>query len=199
MGTTLLVRDIFSRIERDHRKSIGILDALETEVDAENPGSASRRRRKLALQLVIEESRHEAAEELYLWPAVRETVDAGRGKAESGVRQEGQAKRMLQRLDKVVSRVRDGSPEFLEALLPSVSQTLREHIAYEEATVLPRLRLSLSEAGASRLGLMYENAKSSGPTRPHPMTPPLPGVLRTVGRAAAAVDTARDLITRRGR
>lgn len=193
------MRDIFSRIERDHRKIIGILDALETEVEDEKHASAARRRRKLAQQLVIEESRHEAAEEMYLWPAVRETMDAGRGRAESGVRQECVAKRMLQRLDKSVSRIRDGSPEFVENLLPSLSEALRDHIAYEESNVLPRLRLSLAEASAAHLGVMYEKAKSSGPTRPHPMTPPLPGVLRTVGKAAAALDVTRDLITRRGR
>lgn len=193
------MRDIFSRIERDHQKIIGILDALETQVEDDNQASTARRRRKLAQQLVIEESRHEAAEEMYLWPAVRETVDTGRGRAESGVRQESAAKRMLQRLDKSVSRVRDGSPEFVQDLMPSLSEALREHIAYEESNVLPRLRLSLSEASAAHLGVMYEKAKASGPTRPHPMTPPLPGVLRTVGKAAAALDTTRDLITRRGR
>lgn len=202
LGYDADVRDIFSRIERDHRKIIGILDALEIEVDSNGDAShifVLRRRRKLAQQLVIEESRHEAAEEIYLWPAVRETVDAGRGRAESGVRQEGKAKRMLQHLDKAASRGRDDNPRAVEDLLPSVSEALREHISYEESAVLPRLRLSLSDADAARLGLMYENAKTSGPTRPHPMTPPLPGILRTVGKAAAAMDTARDVVTRRGK
>lgn len=197
------VRDIFSRIERDHRKIIGILDALESEAEAEHPESVresmSRRRRKLAQQLVIEESRHEAAEEMHLWPAVRETVDGGRALSESGIRQEAKAKRLLHRLDKAASVVRDGDAGEVEELLPHVGAALREHIAYEESKVLPRVRLALGEADASRLGLAYEHSKSSGPTRPHPMTPSLPGVLKTVGRAAAAMDTARDVLTRRGR
>lgn len=194
------MRDIFSRIERDHRKIIGILDALE-EIAGDGDGEVSwGSRRKLAQQLVIEESRHEAAEEMYLWPAVRETVDAGRGKAANGVRQEGSAKRLLQRLDKAASKPdRDGEDAAGPGLLSSISAALREHIAYEEATVLPRLRLSLSEADAARLGDMYEHAKASGPTRPHPLTPPLPGVLRTVGKASATLDTARDILMRRGR
>lgn len=142
------VRDIFSRIERDHRKIIGILDALESE---------------------------------------------------SGIRQEAKAKWLLHRLDKAASVVRDGGAGEVEELLPHVGTALREHIAYEESKVLPRVRLALGEADASRLGLAYEHSKSSGPTRPHPMTPSLPGVLKTVGRAAAAMDTARDVLTRRGR
>lgn len=196
------VRDVFSRLERDHRKIIGILDALESDPEAahsEAQESVSRRRRKLVQQLVIEESRHEVAEEIYLWPAVRETVDGGRGRSESGLRQEGQAKRMLNRLDKAASLVRETRSGTVDELLPAVSTALREHIAYEEAEVLPRLRLALGEADAARLGPMYEQARSSGPTRPHPLTPPLPGVLRTVGRAAALTDTVRDIVTRRGR
>lgn len=74
-----------------------------------------------------------------------------------------------------------------------------EKLASEEAEVLLRLRLGLGEADAAPLGPMYEQARSSGPTRPHPLTPPLPGILRTVGRAVALTDTARDILTRRGR
>jgi hypothetical protein len=42
-------------------------------------------------------------------------------------------------------------------------------------------------------------AKKSAPTRPHPHTPASPGVLKTVGAAAAVTDKARDAMTGRGR
>ena len=42
-------------------------------------------------------------------------------------------------------------------------------------------------------------AKKAAPTRPHPHTPPKPGVLKTAGVAAAAVDKMRDTATGRGK
>ncbi len=40
--------------------------------------------------------------------------------------------------------------------------------------------------------------RATAPTRPHPHTPPSPGVLRTAGPVAAAADKARDKVTGRG-
>jgi hypothetical protein len=64
----------------------------------------------------------------------------------------------------------------------------REHIAYEETSVWPELRKALSAEEADDLG-----------TRPHPHTPPKPGLLKTAGRAIAAADRVRDAVTGRGK
>ena len=39
--------------------------------------------------------------------------------------------------------------------------------------------------------------KATAPTRPHPHTPPSPGVLKAAGPAEAAADRARDVVTHR--
>jgi hypothetical protein len=49
------------------------------------------------------------------------------------------------------------------------------------------------------LGAKLAQAEKSAPTRPHADTPANPGVLKTVGAAAAAMDHVRDAITGRGR
>jgi hemerythrin superfamily protein len=186
------VRDLFSAIERDHKRIIGILDAFDEDSDPDVPLS---RRRKLAQQLVMEESRHEVAEERFLWPAVRELLEGGRQRTETGIRQEQAAKRALSRLEKAAS---NGGEQF-EETLTHVARMLRDHVDYEESEALPRLRLRLSAEDASSLGALYEKALASGPTRPHPLTPAVPGILRTAGPAVGVIDSARDFLTRRGR
>ena len=52
-------------------------------------------------ELVIEESRHEALEEMYFWLAVREHHPAGNTLADEATGQEQEAKEVLAKLDKL--------------------------------------------------------------------------------------------------
>jgi hypothetical protein len=72
------------------------------------------------------------------------------------------------------------------------------HIAFEETQVWPGLRLVLSAQTAAELGTKIAEGKKTAPTRPHPHTPPSPGVLKAAGPAVAAADKARDAVTGRG-
>ena len=74
----------------------------------------------------------------------------------------------------------------------------REHIAFEETRVWPGLRSALTSTEAEELGEKLEQAKKTAPTRPHPGTPPSPGVLSSTGPIAAIADKARDAVTGRG-
>jgi hemerythrin superfamily protein len=150
-------------------------------------------RKKMAEQLVIEESRHEAVEEMYFWPAVREKLPKGEELAGHAARQEQEGKRILDKLDKHQA----GDPEF-EQLLGQFIKDGREHIGYEEDEVWPSLRSVLSRDEAQQLGEKLEQAKKTAPTRPHPHTPPSPGALKGAGPAAAAADRLRDAATGRG-
>jgi hypothetical protein len=57
--------------------------------------------------------------------------------------------------------------------------------------------ITAQEAG--ELGRKLAEGKKRAPTRPHPHTPPKPGVLRSAGPAVAAADRLRDRTTGRGR
>jgi hemerythrin-like domain-containing protein len=144
-------------------------------------------------ELVIAESQHEAVEEEYFWPAVRQQVPTGERMAEQALTQEQAAKHILDKLDKASP----DEPEF-EQLISKVIEDGRAHIAYEQNTVWPVVRDSLSQKDLDELGEKMAKAKKAAPTRPHPHTPPSPGVLKTVGAAAAAVDKVRDAATGRG-
>jgi hemerythrin-like domain-containing protein len=185
----------FEVLARDHAEVKQMLTQLE--LGAIRQGTASpeqlAQRKKLAEQLVIEESRHEAVEEMYFWPAVRDHLPTGDELADTAIGQEGEGKEILDKVDKLNA----GTPKF-EKLLADFIRAGREHIDYEENNVWPGLRIALTAQQAEELGSKLEAGKKTAPTRPHPHIPASPGVLKTAGPVAAAADKARDAITHRG-
>jgi hypothetical protein len=187
--------DAFEVLARDHAEVKQMLNQLE--LGAVRQGAAGReqltQRKKLAEQLIIEESRHEAVEEMYFWPAVREHLPEGDDLADTGIGQEDEGKEVLDKLGKLDA----GNPEF-EKLLAEFIRAGREHIDYEETHVWPELRAALTAAQSQEIGSKIEVGKKTAPTRPHPRVPSTPGALKATGPAAAAADRARDAITHRG-
>lgn len=179
--------DVFSVLERDHQEVKSMLTQLES-----GPAGGGERK-KLAERLVIEESKHEAVEEMYFWPAVRSHVDGGEELSEEAISQEQAGKRILDQLDKAEA----GSAEF-EQLVTRFAAAGREHIAFEEEQVWPQLRAVLPPVDAEQLGAQLAQAKASAPTRPHPHTPPHPAALKAAGPAVAAADKFRDAASGRG-
>ena len=177
--------DVFALLRTDHQEVEGILATLE---------SGGGDHAALAEKLVIEESRHEAAEEMYFWPAVREKVAGGDALAERGIHQESEGKEVLDKLRKC----HPTDAEFSQ-LVAKFAKAGREHIAFEQNEVWPKLEAALTPDERQELGDRYEAAKKAGPTRPHPNTPADPKVLKTAGAAAAVVDKAADAITGRGK
>jgi len=147
----------------------------------------------MAEELIIEESKHEALEEMYFWPAVREHHPAGNTLANEATGQEQEAKQVLAELDKLEA----DDPEF-EEFLGTFTGAAREHIEFEETHVWPGLRAALPAETAAELGSKIADGKKTAPTRPHPHTPSSPGVLKGAGPAVAAADKARDAVTGRG-
>ena len=187
--------DAFEFLARDHAEVKQLLTQLEVGAVRQAVATADQlaQRKKLAEQLVIEESRHEAIEEMYFWPAVREHLPNGDELADTAIGQEEEGKEILDKLDKLDA----GTPEF-ERLLVDFARAGREHIDYEEITVWPVFRIALTKEQTDALGSKLEAAKKTAPTRPHPRVPASPGAQKTAGPAAAAADKARDKITHRG-
>jgi hemerythrin-like domain-containing protein len=187
--------DAFEVLAQDHAEVKQMLTQLEVGAVRQGGAGAEQlaQRKKLAEQLVIEESKHEAVEEMYFWPSVREHLVGGDELADTAIAQEQEGKEVLDKLDKLDA----GDPEF-EKLLAEFIRAGREHIDYEENQVWPGLRAALTEQQAEELGGKLEAGKKTAPTRPHPHTPATPGALKSTGPVAAAADKARDAITHRG-
>jgi len=187
--------DVFTVLAQDHQEVKAMLAELERGPTKATgaPEDQLALRKKMTEQLIIEESRHEALEEMYFWPAVRDRLESGDTLADEATGQEQDAKQVLASLDKLGPD--DG--EF-EQLLGKFIMDAREHIEFEESQVWPLMRTALPAETSAELGSKIAEGKKTAPTRPHPHTPPSPGVLKTAGPAAAAADKARDAVTGRG-
>ncbi len=185
---------VFDVLARDHGEVKRMLAELELGPTAATGANADQLelRKKMVQQLVIEESKHEAVEEMYFWPAVRSHLTDGTDLANQAQDQEQEGKEVLAKLDRL-----GPEDEEFEARLSEFIAAGRAHIAFEETTVWPSLRDNLTAAAAEDLGRKLEDGKKTAPTRPHPKTPASPGVLKTAGPAVAAVDRLRDAATGR--
>jgi iron-sulfur cluster repair protein YtfE (RIC family) len=184
------VADLFSVLAADHERILGLAERL-TGGSSVPPDDEPKKRKAIADELVMELSRHEVAEEMVLWPAVRERVDDGAQICATALGQESTGKRLLSEL----VRTKPGNEEF-DTLTQRVAAALREHIPYEENIAWPKLRLKLSETEAQELGARAERARRRAPTRPHPHVPPAPALLGTIAPAAAVLDKARNALIR---
>ena len=188
--------DVFAVLGQDHAEVKQMLAELENGPTRMGGASASQLqdRKQLVEALIIAESKHEAVEEEFFWPVVRDLSGDGAELAGQGTDQEQDAKVVLHRLDGL-----DPSDDEFEELVAAIINDGRAHIAFEEEKVWPLLRGKLSSSGAENLGMQLLRAKDTAPTRPHPEVPPRPGILKATGPAAAAVDRLRDKITGRGK
>ena len=141
----------------------------------------------MVTNLIIAESQHEAVEEQFFWPAVREALSDGDELADEAIAQEQEGKKLLQRLENRTP----GDPEYHRALQKFVKAG-RDHIMYEQDVVWPVFEAAVSREQREKLGEKMEAAKKIAPTRPHPDTPPNPTVQKTMGVGAAIVDHVRD-------
>jgi hypothetical protein len=184
----------FEVLAKDHEAVERMLSELELGPTAATGANTDQLalRQKMVEQLVIEESRHEAVEEMYFWPAVRSRMSDGDELADQAEDQEQQGKFILDRLGTL-----SPEDEEFEAQITHFISAGRSHIEFEETVVWPSLLLALTAEEAADLGRELEEAKKTAPTRPHPNTPPSPGLLKTAGAAVAAADRLRDAVTGR--
>lgn len=185
--------DVIELLREDHEKVLIMLTELEN-VPAMVGADQLQARKELVTKRVIAESQHEAIEEQYFWPMVRESVPGGEELARHAVEQEDAAKKVLAALDRAEPAQADFEP-----MVGRIIADGREHIDYEQTQVWPRVLESVDKSTLEELGEKMAKAKSMAPTRPHPATPSSPGAQKTAGMAAAAADKVRDTLTGRGR
>jgi hemerythrin-like domain-containing protein len=187
---------VFDVLSKDHDEVKRMLTELEKGATATTGADQGQlaRRKKIVEQLVIAESKHEAVEEMYFWPVVRERQPSGDTLAATAIGQEQEGKQALQLLDKAKA----DQPDF-EDLLAKFTKAARDHIFFEETSVWPGLKAILSKEDAASLGQKLEAAKKIAPTRPHPKVPAQPGGLKGAGPLIGAADRLRDAAHGRGR
>ncbi|BBX64475.1 hemerythrin [Mycobacterium saskatchewanense] len=180
--------DAITFLRQDHKSVLGLLETLDGAPSG--TGAEASGLETVVNNLVISESQHEAIEEQFFWPAVRDAI--GDGVVDAALEQEQAGKQVLQRLEDG----KPGEPDYHHALQEFVKLG-REHISYEQDVVWPQVEAAMSRAELEKIGEKLEAAKKVAPTRPHPNTPPNPAVLKTMGMGAAIMDHVRDAFTGR--
>ena len=188
--------DVFQVLKQDHDEVKAMLAQLE-EGPRASAGATEEQlafRKRSVDEVIIEESKHEAAEQQYFWPAVKRLGADGVRVAELGLEQEAEAETVLANLDKL-----QPGDEAFEERFGAFASAARAHIAYEEAHAWPLLRAAISADEAQQLGEQIARAKKLAPTRPHPYVPPQPGAAKTAGSVAGVADRLRDAVSGRGK
>jgi hypothetical protein len=188
--------DVFEVLKKDHDEVKAMLNRLADGPTATSgaTGEQLAQRKRLVDDLIIEESRHEAAEQQHFWPAMRALGPEGDRVADQAIEQETAGEATLDKLDAV-----GPDDQRFESLLATFASDARAHTAFEEAHAWPLLSATLSQQESAELADKITQAKKTAPTRPHPKVPPQRGALKTAGPLMAMADKLRDALTGRGR
>jgi hypothetical protein len=149
---------VFSVLAADHAEVKAMLAELESGPSKITGASKQQLdlRKRMTHALIIEESWHEAVEEMFFWPAVREHHPAGNTLADEAIAQEQQAKHVLAELDKL-----EADDVRFEVLLGTFIRAAREHIDFEETQVWPGLHAVLPAGAAEELGRDITHGKNA--------------------------------------
>lgn len=172
--------DIACLIRDDHQAVEQGLRAVTGAPGSDRPDRDDAFRRLTELLV-----RHEVAEELVVYPALRD-ADGGGAVADARIAEQAQAESRLAQLEKF----RSDTSEFA-ASFQQLQDSVLEHAQLEEREVLPLLS-ALPDDRKAQLARRYEQARSSGPTHPHPSAPDTPPGNVLAGPVAALFDRIRD-------
>ncbi len=178
-------QDVVDVLTTDHREALLLLDQIKLASDTEQ-------RRDLADTLISELVRHSVAEEMYVYPAMKEHLPNG----EEAVQHDIQEHKELEATMKELEAVDAVDVRFTELLI-QLETTLRDHIEDEEADQFPQLRARIPREELVQMAGKVETAKKMAPTRPHPSAPNNQVFHKLVGPGVGLVDRLRDKLTSR--
>jgi len=177
--------DVVDELTSDHREALALLDRLANSIDAEQ-------RRDLADTVIAEVVRHAVAEEMYVYPAMREHVPDGEQAVEHDIEEHKQLEETMKQLEGV-----DSSEPRFDSLVREMTEQLRHHAYDEETEQFPLLRERIPRDELVRLREKVDTAKKLAPTRPHPSAPNSELFHKLAGPGVGMVDRLRDRLTHR--
>jgi iron-sulfur cluster repair protein YtfE (RIC family) len=143
-------------------------------------------RERLFWELTDQLVRHEVAEEVVVYPALRHEP-GGEAIAEARVHEESDAEQLLARMEKL-----DPTTEEFRGAISDLEASVVAHAQKEEAEVFPLLEANEESGYLALLGQKFKGEKLAAPTHPHPHAPDSPLAQKLVGPVAAFIDRIRD-------
>ncbi|MFI6764932.1 hemerythrin domain-containing protein [Streptomyces sp. NPDC050355] len=176
--------DVIEELTGDHR----VMDGLFEQLDVLEAGCIER---KLLLDaLTIELVRHSVAEEMHLYPAVREHLENGDVPADNEIADHDHVEEMLKDLEGRGADDRD-----FDRLVRELRTEVTAHFQDEEGDLFPRVRDGVHPYVLESLGKKVREAKKTAPTRPHPHAPSAPPANKLLAPGLGLVDRIRDYVT----
>jgi iron-sulfur cluster repair protein YtfE (RIC family) len=170
--------DVVSLMTQDHAAVKQRFSAFESAPPAS--------RVELFWALTEQLVRHEVAEEIVVYPAVRK-LPGGDALADERIAEEAEAEEKLAHIEKL-----DPTTEEFLGAISDLKAAVLGHAQKEESLVFPLLVKHEDDSHLLLLGQKYKGAKLEAPTHPHPHTPNSPAALKMMGPVANFVDRLRD-------
>jgi hemerythrin-like domain-containing protein len=141
--------DVFEVLRLDHDELRRLLAQLHIGPTALTGATSNQlaAREELTGQLIAAESRHEAVEAQFFWPAVRRLGQEAEKLAGLAAGQEAEAAQALAALASLNVQAAEFEPVLTEVISAGL-----EHIDFEEQEVWPQLRQTISTCSARELG-----------------------------------------------
>jgi hemerythrin superfamily protein len=184
MTTSTGDQDVVDILTTDHHEVLDLLGQI--------PGADPAQRRDMADTIIAELMRHSVAEEMHVYPAMKDHLPDGASRVQHDVEEHQQLVEVMKELEDVDS----ADPRFLQTL-GRLETVLRDHVTDEESDQFPLLRTHLTREQLVEIGRKVEAAKKAAPTRPHPSAPHSELFHKTLGPGVGLVDRLRDKLTGR--
>jgi hypothetical protein len=178
--------DVVDVLTTDHREALDLLDRITRST---HPSE----KRDLADTVIAEVVRHAIAEEMYVYPALREHLPEGDKEVQHDVEEHKQLEETMKQLEAV-----DATEPRFDGLVRKMTEQLRHHAHDEESEQFPQLRAQVPHERLVEMREKVEAAKKLAPTRPHPNAPHTELFHKLVGPGVGLVDRLRDRLTHRG-
>jgi len=177
--------DVVDELTTDHREVAALLDEL---LETSDPGT----RRDMADTAITELVRHSVAEEMYVYPAMREHLPDGEKTVEHDVEEHKELERTMKELEGC-----DAEDHRFMELVRQLRGELRHHATDEENEQFPQLRARIPAEKLVQMRDQVQTAKRVAPTRPHPSAPNSEVFHKMVGPGVGLMDRVRDKLTGR--
>ncbi len=178
--------DILDLLVQEHREAEQLLDQLSMQSGQEQDP------RDVADLFISALVRHSVAEEMYVYPVIREYLDDG----DEAVDHDTQEHQELEELLKELEGLQPADGEFTE-VVARLREVLADHIKDEEDEQFPKLRQVVPAEKLVDLRAKVEMAEKVAPTRPHPNAPHSELFHKVVGPGVGMVDRLKDALSGR--
>jgi hemerythrin superfamily protein len=173
-------KDVVDILTADHREMIELIGQIELTADVGQ-------RRDLADTLIAEVMRHAVAEEMFVYPAIKDHVPNGAEEVEHDKKEHDEIVKLMKQIEGV-----DSSDQTFIELVRQLEEQLSHHAHDEESEQFPKLRSHIPAEKLVDMGEKVQKAKKLAPTRPHPTAPHSELFHKTVGPGVGMVDRLLD-------